>query len=35
LIAAGKIMGIEVVDHIIVVKNGFFSFKEKGLLEQT
>ncbi|MCD6214279.1 MAG: DNA repair protein RadC, partial [Candidatus Desulfofervidus sp.] len=35
LIEAGKIMGIEVVDHIIVVKNGFFSFKEKGLLEQT
>ena len=27
LIEAGKIMGIEVVDHIIVVKNGFFSFK--------
>jgi len=35
LVEAGKIMGIEVVDHIIVVKNGFLSFKEKGLLSQT
>ena len=35
LVEAGKIMGIEVVDHIIVVKSGFFSFKEKGLLSQT
>jgi len=32
LVGAGKIMGIEVTDHIIVVKNGFFSFKEKGLI---
>lgn len=32
LVEAGKIMGIEVVDHIIVVKNGFFSFKEKNLI---
>ena len=32
LVEAGKIMGIEVVDHIIVVKNGFFSFKDKNLI---
>ena len=32
LVEAGKIMGIEVVDHIIVAKNGFFSFKEKNLI---
>jgi len=32
LVEAGKILGIEVVDHIIVTKNGFFSFKEKGLI---
>ncbi len=32
LIEAGKILGIEVVDHIIVVKDGFFSFKEKKLI---
>lgn len=32
LVEAGKIMGIEVVDHIIVVKNGYFSFKEKKLI---
>lgn len=31
-IGAGKILGIEVVDHIIVTKNGFLSFKEKGLV---
>jgi len=32
LVEAGKILGIEVVDHIIVVKNSFFSFKDKGLI---
>jgi len=29
---AGKIMGIEVLDHIIVTKNKIFSFKEKKLI---
>ncbi len=29
---AGLILGIEVIDHIIVCKNSFFSFKEKGLI---
>jgi len=32
LVESGKILGIEVVDHIIVVKNGFLSFKEKKLI---
>jgi DNA repair protein RadC len=32
LIEAGKILGIEVMDHIIIAKNGFLSFKEKGLV---
>lgn len=32
LVAAGKILGIEITDHIIVTKNGFMSFKEKELL---
>jgi len=32
LVEAGKILGIEVVDHIIVTKTRFFSFKEKGLI---
>lgn len=32
LTEAGKILGIEVVDHIIVAKNGFLSFKEKKLI---
>lgn len=34
LVQAGKIMGVEVFDHIIVTdKNGHFSFKEKGLIK--
>ena len=32
LVESGKILGIEVMDHIIIAKNGFFSFKEKGLI---
>jgi DNA repair protein RadC len=32
IVEAGKIMGIEVVDHVMVTKNGFFSFKEKGII---
>ena len=32
LMEAGKILGIEVMDHIIIAKNGFLSFKEKGLI---
>jgi len=32
LVDAGKIMGIEVLDHIIITKNGFLSFKEKNLV---
>ena len=32
LVEAGKILGIEVVDHIIVSKDSFVSFKEKNLI---
>ncbi|MDP3043758.1 MAG: JAB domain-containing protein [bacterium] len=32
LVETGKILGIEIIDHIIVVKNGFLSFKERGLV---
>ena len=32
LVEAGKIMGIEVIDHIIITKTGFLSFKEKRLI---
>ena len=32
LVEAGKMMGIEVVDHIIVTKNSFLSFKEEHLI---
>jgi len=31
LVEAGKILGIEVLDHVIVARKGFLSFKEKGL----
>ena len=32
LVEAGKILGIEVMDHIVVTKNGFFSFRERKLI---
>ncbi|KUK66615.1 MAG: DNA repair protein RadC [Parcubacteria bacterium 34_609] len=32
LVESGKILGIEVADHIIVAKDSFFSFKNKGLI---
>ncbi|MBU2529538.1 MAG: DNA repair protein RadC [Elusimicrobia bacterium] len=32
LTEAGKILGIEIIDHVIVTKNNYLSFKEKRLL---
>lgn len=32
LVEAGKILGIEMVDHIIVTKSSYFSLKDKNLL---
>jgi DNA repair protein RadC len=32
LIEAGKIMGIDVLDHVIITKNKVFSFRERGLI---
>ncbi len=32
LVEAGKILGIEIIDHIIVAKSRFYSFKENGLI---
>lgn len=32
LIKAGKLLGIEVADHLIITKNGYFSFKEKKII---
>ena len=32
LVEAGKILGIEVIDHIIVTATGYLSFKEKALI---
>jgi len=33
IVEAGKIMGIDVLDHIIITKTHIFSFKEKGILK--
>jgi len=32
LMEAGKILGIEVLDHIIIANNSYCSFKDKGLI---
>lgn len=32
LVESGKILGIEVIDHLIICKNNFYSFKERGLI---
>lgn len=32
LVEAGKIVGIEINDHVIVTKSGFYSFKERKLI---
>ena len=32
IVEAGKIMGIDILDHIIITKNKVFSFKEKKLI---
>ena len=32
LVAAGRIMGVEVVDHVIIGASGFVSFSERGWL---
>jgi len=32
ILEAGKIMGIDVLDHIIITKTKAFSFKEKKLI---
>ncbi len=29
---AGKLLGIEVIDHIILTRDGFYSFSDEGLL---
>ncbi|PIU37253.1 hypothetical protein COS77_03405 [Candidatus Roizmanbacteria bacterium CG06_land_8_20_14_3_00_34_14] len=32
LVKAGKLLGIEVADHLIITKDGYFSFKEKKII---
>jgi DNA repair protein RadC len=32
LVESGKILGISVLDHILVTRKGYLSFKEKGLM---
>jgi DNA repair protein RadC len=32
LVQAGKILGINIIDHIIISKRGYYSFQENGLI---
>jgi DNA repair protein RadC len=32
LLEAGKIIGIDIIDHVIIAKNGYISLKEKGII---
>ena len=32
LVEAGKLLGIDIIDHIILTKKEFFSFQQKNLL---
>ncbi len=32
MVETGKVMGIDILDHIIIGKNGFTSLKEEGLM---
>ncbi|HEX3033779.1 MAG TPA: DNA repair protein RadC [Thermodesulfobacteriota bacterium] len=34
LVEAGKIVGIEVIDHVIISKDGYFSFQAEGILRR-
>ena len=34
IIQAGNIMGIEVIDHVIVTENSYYSFEESGLMDK-
>ena len=34
LVAAGRLLGIRVIDHVIVAEAGYFSFREAGLLAE-
>ena len=33
MISAGKIIGIEVLDHIVIARRGYYSFLEEGKLD--
>ena len=32
MVETGKVMGIDIIDHIIIGKKGFTSLKEEGLI---
>jgi DNA repair protein RadC len=34
LVAAGQLMGIELLDHLIVSEKSYFSFREKGVMQE-
>lgn len=33
LIEAGKLVGISIIDHLIITSDGYFGFKEKGIIQ--
>ncbi|MBI4055922.1 MAG: DNA repair protein RadC [Elusimicrobia bacterium] len=33
LVQAGRLLGIDFLDHLVVTENSYFSFKEKGLIK--
>jgi DNA repair protein RadC len=34
LVAAGEMLGVPIKDHVIVVKGGYFSFQEQGVIDR-
>ena len=35
MVKAGKVIGIEVIDHVIIAGESYFSFQEEGILATT
>jgi len=35
MVKAGKVIGIEVIDHLIIAGELYFSFQEEGILATT
>ncbi len=35
LMEAGKLVGISIIDHLVITLNGYFSFKENGIVKNS